>query len=229
MHTLQPLRLLILGAPGSGKGTQTNKLLKRFSNIQSVSSGDILRCEISAGSMLGQQAASYIGQGKLLPDNLISGVVMGELARRGWLHKKSSWLLDGFPRTVGQAKVLERDLVKNEASVNMVVELRVPQDVILGRIEKRYIHEPSGRVYNLHYNPPKVFGKDDVTGEPLTKRSDDTAEVFKKRLDDYNQTVIPLKEYYSSKGIFHTVHGDSSDIIFPQLAKLVDEHLNSRS
>lgn len=112
-------------------------------------------------------------------------------------------------------------LKQHDASLNLVVELDVPESTILERIENRYVHIPSGRVYNLQYNPPKVPGLDDITGEPLTKRLDDTAEVFKKRLEEYNQTNEPLKEYYRSSGILSTVSGETSDIIFPKLLNLI--------
>lgn len=223
MSRLRPLRLLLLGAPGSGKGTQTSKLLNHFEQIQSISSGDLLRKQISEGAVLGLEAAEYIAKGQLLPDSLISGVVCDELKSRGWLTPKSTWLLDGFPRTVGQAQVLDKSLAEYKASLNMVVELDVPHEVILERIENRYVHVPSGRVYNLQYNPPKVAGKDDITGEPLTKRPDDTAEVFGKRLAQYLETVNPLKEHYKREGILYTVSGNTSDIIFPKLVALLEE------
>ena len=124
-------------------------------------------------------------------------------------------------RTTPQASALDELLKQHDASLNLVVELDVPESTILERIENRYVHIPSGRVYNLQYNPPKVPGLDDITGEPLTKRLDDTAEVFKKRLEEYNQTNEPLKEYYRSSGILSTVSGETSDIIFPKLLNLI--------
>ncbi|EGA75212.1 Adk2p [Saccharomyces cerevisiae AWRI796] len=131
------------------------------------------------------------------------------------------WLLDGFPRTTAQASALDELLKQHDASLNLVVELDVPESTILERIENRYVHVPSGRVYNLQYNPPKVPGLDDITGEPLTKRLDDTAEVFKKRLEEYKKTNEPLKDYYKKSGIFGTVSGETSDIIFPKLLNLI--------
>lgn len=224
MSKLRPLRLLLLGAPGSGKGTQTSRLLKEFPEIESISSGDLLRKHISDSTSLGLKASEYIGKGQLLPDNLITGVVCDELKSRGWLNKRATWLLDGFPRTVGQAEVLDKALADHGANLNMVVELDVPHNVILERIENRFVHVPSGRVYNLQYNPPKVAGKDDVTGEPLSKRPDDTAEVFGKRLEQYSLTLGPLKDHYLQDGIFHTVSGETSDIIFPKLVSLIKKN-----
>lgn len=223
MRLSLPIRLLLLGAPGAGKGTQTSKLLKTFPEIQSLSSGDTLRAEISKGSSLGNQASLFINSGKLVPDAIMVGLITGQLSQNQWLNGNTSWLLDGFPRTQLQAENLDDVLREQSAELNLVVELDVNQSVILQRVEARWIHLPSGRVYNLDYNPPKVPFKDDITGEPLLKRSDDTAEVFQKRLDSYNNEISPLKEYYEKRGILATVSGDTSDIIFPQLKQLVEK------
>ncbi|SCU90417.1 LADA_0F03928g1_1 [Lachancea dasiensis] len=222
---MNPIRLLLLGAPGSGKGTQTSRLLASFQHLESVSSGDLLRQQIQRKTELGRIAAAYISDGRLLPDAFVTELVHNELSTKGWLSPKSSWLLDGFPRTVTQAKSLRSKLTPHKASLNMVVELDVPESVILDRIENRYVHVPSGRIYNLTYNPPKVDGLDDLTGEPLTKRPDDTAEVFGKRLDSYRQTVTPLKKFYADIGILHKVSGETSDIIFPQLLDIIQKKL----
>ncbi|SCV00388.1 LAME_0G09384g1_1 [Lachancea meyersii CBS 8951] len=223
---MNPIRLLLLGAPGSGKGTQTSRLLAHFKHIQSVSSGDLLRLQIQRKTELGKIAAQYISKGALLPDAFVTELVHNELSSRGWLSPSSSFLLDGFPRTLKQAKTLRSKLAPHKAALTMVFELDVPESVILERIENRYVHVPSGRVYNLTYNPPKVAGKDDVTGEPLTKRPDDTVEVFGRRLDNYRETSAPLKEFYAKLGILHRVSGETSDIIFPKLLSLVENSLN---
>ncbi|KAK6199625.1 adenylate kinase 2 [Scheffersomyces amazonensis] len=230
MALVRPLRLLLLGAPGSGKGTLTSRLLKQFPTISSLSSGDILRSQLSSGTTLSHEISSYIKEGKLLPDKLMVRLIGGELDKRNWLNKQSTWLLDGFPRTVGQARSLDQVLKPNEASINMVVELDVDQKVIIDRIEARWVHVNSGRVYNLDYNPPKVPFKDDITGEPLTKRDDDTAEVVSKRLDLYNKELQPLKQFYQELNVLHTVSGNTSDIVYPQLAQLVIDnysHINN--
>lgn len=221
MSLSRPLRLLLLGAPGSGKGTQTSRLLKNYPQLHSISSGDLLRQEIKNKSEIGSLASKYIAQGKLLPDQLITKLVVTNVLQLGWLNPTATWLLDGFPRTCTQAEILDQDLYKHSAPLNLVVELDVPESVILERIENRYVHVPSGRVYNLQYNPPKIPGRDDITGEPLTKRSDDTAAVFSKRLEQYRSTVVPLKEHYRKQGILATVSGETSDIIFPKLLELI--------
>lgn len=183
----------------------------------------MLRQQIKEGTKLGSLAASYVLNGELLPDNLITRVVVSHLDQTGWLVPSANWLLDGFPRTAEQAKMLGGELSKVHCNLNLVVELDVPHDIILKRIENRFVHIPSGRIYNLEYNPPKVPGKDDVTGEPLSKRPDDNPEVFSKRLREYARTMAPLREFYAMKDILKTVSGETSDIIFPKLCKLIEE------
>lgn len=218
----KPLRILLLGAPGAGKGTQTSRLLERFPQLNSVSSGDLLRQQMKDKTRLGSLASSYILEGKLLPDELITRLVTQRLSSAGWLSPQASWLLDGFPRTEEQGRMLKSALAKHDTSLTMVVELDVPESVILERIENRFVHVPSGRVYNLQYKPPKVPGKDDVTGEPLTKRPDDTAEVFGKRLTEYHKTAVPLRKFYAERGILKKISGETSDIITPKLMKLIE-------
>lgn len=216
--------MVIMGAPGSGKGTLTSKLLKKIPSINSLSTGDILRREINKGSEIGITAQDYIKRGDLLPNQFMANLVKDELDTNKWLDGKTSFLLDGFPRTVEQAIALEPVLKPHDADINFVVELDVPPEVILDRIANRWVHS-SGRVYNLQYNPPKVPFKDDVTGEPLFKRPDDNPETFKVRLDKYFAELAPLREFYEKKGIYHVVSGETSDIIFPQLHSLVVEQL----
>lgn len=226
MSLIRPLRLLLLGAPGLGKGTQTLRLLKEFPTINAVSLGDILRTEIAKGSGIGQQAERYIKEGTLVPDLVMVKLITGYLLNPRWpgLGEKASFLLDGFPRTTPQAEQLDNVLGSHNRDLNMVVELDVDQRVILDRIEARWVHVPLGRVYNLDYNPPKTPYTDDVTGEPLTKRADDTAEVFGRRLDTYNRELAPLKQYYQKRGVLHTVLGNTSDIIYPKLSKLIRDN-----
>ncbi|ODV68266.1 adenylate kinase [Hyphopichia burtonii NRRL Y-1933] len=223
MSMLRPLRLLLLGAPGSGKGTQTSKLLKLFPHIHSLSSGDVLRSQISQGTKISKTASKYIKEGKLVPDDVMVGLISSHFKQHNWLNSETSWLLDGFPRTANQAVELDNWLSETQNNINLVVELDVDQKVILDRIEARWVHIPSGRVYSLDYNPPKAPFKDDVTGEPLSKRDDDTAAVFQRRLDLYNKLLGPLKDFYSKKGVLHTVSGNTSDIIFPKLESLIKD------
>uniref|UniRef100_A0A060TC60 GTP:AMP phosphotransferase, mitochondrial n=1 Tax=Blastobotrys adeninivorans TaxID=409370 RepID=A0A060TC60_BLAAD len=220
---LRPLRGLFLGAPGAGKGTQTSRLLKDFPHIASLSSGDLLRRNIQDHTPIGREVHAIIEKGDLVPDQTMVNLVTGELEANHWLNDRSSWILDGFPRTVAQAPPLDEVLQKHNALLNVVVQLKVPEEVILDRIENRFVHLPSGRVYNLTFNPPKVPGKDDVTGEPLSKRPDDRADVFQQRINKYHQLTLPLLEYYDKQGILHAVEGETSDIIYPKLKKLIED------
>lgn len=228
MSLVRPLRLLLLGAPGSGKGTQTSKLLTKFPSIHSLSSGDILRAQISQGTQLGNEASKFIKNGQLVPDSTMVNLITSQLKQSNWLNKESTWLLDGFPRTAGQAQALDEVLTQSGSEINLVVELDVDQRVILERIEARWVHVASGRIYNLDYNPPKVPYTDDVTGEPLTKREDDTAQVLQKRLDQYNLEIETLKQFYGEKDVLVKVSGNSSDIIFPKLADLILERFGAK-
>lgn len=224
---IRTIRMVIMGAPGSGKGTLTSRLLKKLPQIHSLSTGDILRKEIALGSEIGKTAKGYISRGDLLPDNFMAKLVKNELEKNQWLDGKTSFLLDGFPRTVGQAEELVPVLRPHGADINFVVELNVPPEAILDRIANRWVHS-SGRVYNLQYNPPKVPFKDDVTGEPLFKRPDDNPETFKVRLDKYFAELEPIREYYEQQGVYHVVSGNTSDIIFPQLLSLVEKQLHGQ-
>ncbi|KAK9456715.1 adenylate kinase [Dipodascopsis uninucleata] len=212
----RPVRMILYGPPGSGKGTQTGRLQK-WLGIEAVSSGDILRNQIASQSDIGKKAKNLIGGGGLVPDDMISELVKAEFSKRGWLRQDKSWLLDGFPRTVGQAKFLDQTLI-GQSELNFVVELQVPSRVILDRIANRLVHVKSGRIYNLTYNPPKVPGVDDITGEPLERRPDDDPVVFGRRLDQYAKETEPILKYYRERGLLWSVAGDTSDVIYKQLS-----------
>ncbi|KAJ1889011.1 Adenylate kinase 2 [Kickxella alabastrina] len=213
-----PLRMLILGAPGAGKGTQSSRIRNHFA-VTTISSGDVLRRNILEQTPAGQQAQSSVARGELVPDNLIVSLIRNELET----IQNSNWLLDGFPRNLAQAQALDQMLLATDQPLNAVVNLNVPEHVILNRIIERYVHVPSGRVYNLTYNPPKVPGVDDITGEPLEHRPDDNPESFKRRLQQYHALTEPLLEYYGKAGVLASFAGDTSDIIFPQLKEFLDE------
>ncbi|CAL9732849.1 GTP:AMP phosphotransferase, mitochondrial [Monosporozyma unispora] len=215
---LNPIRLLLLGPPGAGKGTQTTKLLKQFPNLKTVSSGDILRQHIRNGTRIGVLASQFIKQGKLVPDELITKLVFKHLSTFN-----DSWILDGFPRTFIQAQNLSQYLNPLNRDISLVIELDVPDSVIMSRIEERWVHLPSGRTYNDTYSKPKVPGLDDITGEPLVKRSDDNKLAMQTRLKEYKTTTAPLKQFYKDRGILTTISGDSSDVIFPILLDAILE------
>lgn len=215
---LNPIRLLLLGPPGAGKGTQTTKLLKQFPNLKTVSSGDILRQHIRNGTRIGVLASQFIKQGKLVPDELITKLVFKHLSTLN-----DSWILDGFPRTFIQAQNLSQYLNPLNRDISLVIELDVPDSVIMSRIEERWVHLPSGRTYNDTYSKPKVPGLDDITGEPLVKRSDDNKLAMQTRLKEYKTTTAPLKQFYKDRGTLTTISGDSSDVIFPILLDAILE------
>ncbi|CAH1760028.1 11302_t:CDS:2 [Entrophospora sp. SA101] len=206
------IHILLLGSPGSGKGTQSSRIKKNF-NISTISSGDILRQNIAHGTKIGEIAGKEIERGAYVSDDIMIELITNELSTL----KNENWLLDGFPRTINQAIALDNDLILNNQPLNMVINLHVPEEVILQRIIDRWVHISSGRVYNLSYNPPKIPGLDDVTRERLSKRPDDNPEVFKIRLQKYHELTEPLLEYYSKRNILTTCSGCTSDEIYPKI------------
>ncbi|XP_046428548.1 GTP:AMP phosphotransferase AK3, mitochondrial isoform X1 [Neodiprion virginianus] len=204
-------RAVILGAPASGKGTVSSRIVKSF-NVTHVSSGDILRRHIMQKTELGLEVSKYLSKGDLVPDETMIVLIGKEVES---LDKKN-WLLDGFPRTVAQAERLQQLY-----PVNIVINLVVPHDVILKRVEGRWVHLPSGRVYNIGFNEPKVSGKDDVTGEPLVQRPDDKREVVERRLNDYAKNTEPVIEYYRKTGILSDFHGSTTDEMWPSIKDYV--------
>lgn len=220
-RALRPIRSLFLGPPGSGKGTQTGRIINDFPHISCVSSGDTLRKHVKHQTEIGKKVASVLERGELVSDDTMVSLIKQELKDNAFLRSDASWILDGFPRTAAQAPPLDTILKENSADLNVVVELKVPEEAILDRIEKRFVHIASGRVYNLDFNPPKVAGKDDQTGESLSKRPDDNAEVFKERLKAYRDLTTPLLEYYDKQGLLRSVEGETSDIIYPKLKQLL--------
>ncbi|EIW85141.1 adenylate kinase [Coniophora puteana RWD-64-598 SS2] len=213
------LRMLMFGKPGAGKGTLSGRLVQKY-DILSLSTGDLLRQHIAEKTEIGRQAEEIVAQGLLLPDELMLKVVTSRLS----LVQNRHWILDGFPRTLGQGKLLDEHLLSQNTPLSLVVNLEVPDDVILGRITDRWIHLPSGRVYNLSYNRPKVDGFDDETGEPLSKRPDDNEEVFSRRLKQFYDSTSPLLSYYSShtnSTRLMTLKGHTSDEIWPRLEATV--------
>lgn len=207
---------LILGKPGGGKGTISGKILKDFPQFHHVSTGDLLRSHVRNETKLGLEAAQYMKEGKLVPDELMIGLVVEESTP--FLEKGESLLLDGFPRTVGQAKALEESV-----HVDMVVNLDIPNDTIIERLTDRWIHEPSGRIYSYSYKPPRVDGIDDETGEPLAQRHDDKPETVRARLELYDESTSPLVQYYERNGVLKSFKGTQSDVIYPEVKEWLQD------
>lgn len=217
--------MIIFGKPGAGKGTLTARLVRKY-DIISLSTGDLLRQHIAERTEIGRTAEEIVANGDLLPDELMLRVVSSKLDALRNKH----WVLDGFPRTVSQGKLLDSHLRKQGYPLNLVVNLDVPDEVILSRISDRWVHLPSGRVYNLSYNRPRVDGLDDETGELLTKRPDDNPEIFTRRLRQFYSTTLPLLQYYNTpqsspssgpKVKLVPLRGNTSDEIWPLLEQAV--------
>ncbi len=182
------MRLILIGAPGAGKGTQAAFLRERF-NIPQISTGDMLRAAVKAGTPLGMEAKKVMESGALMPDDIIIDLVKERLREPDC---QQGYLFDGFPRTIPQAEALRDAGVK----IDYVVEVDVPEEEIIERMSGRRVHPASGRTYHIKHNPPKVEGIDDVTGEPLVQRDDDREETVRKRLAVYREQTRPLIDYY---------------------------------
>lgn len=184
------MRLILLGAPGAGKGTQAKFICEKF-GIPQISTGDMLRAAVKAGTPLGLEAKKVMDAGGLVSDDIIIGLVKDRLTQADCAK---GYLFDGFPRTIPQAEAMKEAGV----AIDYVLEIDVPFDAIIERMSGRRVHVASGRTYHVRYNPPKVEGKDDETGEPLIQRDDDKEDTVKKRLSVYDAQTRPLVDYYSN-------------------------------
>jgi adenylate kinase len=183
------MRLILLGAPGAGKGTQATFICQKF-GIPQISTGDMLRAAVKAGSPMGLQAKAVMDSGALVSDDIIIGLVKERITQPDCAQ---GFLFDGFPRTIPQADAMKAAGVK----LDYVLEIDVPFEAIIERMSGRRSHPASGRIYHIRFNPPKVEGHDDLTGEPLIQRDDDKAETVQKRLQVYSDQTRPLVDYYS--------------------------------
>jgi len=183
------MRLIFLGPPGAGKGTQAAFIREHF-HIPQISTGDMLRAAVKAGTPLGVAAKKVMDAGQLVSDEIIIGLVMERLKH---VDCKNGYLFDGFPRTIPQAEAMRSARIH----LDFVLEIDVDHEEIIRRLSGRRVHPGSGRNYHIAYNPPKVPGKDDLTGEPLVQREDDREETVRKRLEVYEKQTRPLVDYYS--------------------------------
>ncbi len=183
------MRLILLGPPGAGKGTQANFIKEKF-GIPQISTGDMLRAAVKAGTPLGLAAKKVMDEGKLVSDDVIIGLVKERLREPDC---RKGYLFDGFPRTIPQAEAMKDAGV----AIDFVLEIDVPDAEIIERMSGRRVHVASGRTYHVKFNPPKTAGKDDVTGEDLIQRDDDKEETVRKRLEVYHAQTKPLVDYYS--------------------------------
>lgn len=184
------MRVILLGGPGAGKGTQANFIKERYA-IPQISTGDMLRAAVKQGTPLGIEAKKIMDAGGLVSDDIIMGLVKDRIAQPDCAN---GFLLDGFPRTLVQAEALREEGI----DIDCVIEIDVDDEEIIKRMSGRRVHPASGRTYHVAFNPPKVEGKDDVSGEDLIQRDDDKEETVRKRLDVYHEQTEPLIEYYSN-------------------------------
>lgn len=199
------MKLILLGAPGAGKGTQAKYICEKF-GIPQISTGDMLRAQVKAGTPLGLEAKKHMDSGGLVPDAVIIGMVKERLKEADC---QNGYLFDGFPRTIPQAEAMKDAGVP----LDIVLEIDVPDQDIIDRMAGRRVHLASGRTYHISYNPPKVAGKDDVTGEDLIQRDDDKEETVRKRLDIYHSQTKPLVTFY-------TTWKNAGDAAAPKVAKV---------
>jgi adenylate kinase len=199
------MRLILLGGPGAGKGTQANNIKEKY-QIPQISTGDMLRAAVKAGTELGKEAKKFMDAGGLVTDDVIIGLVKERIKEPDC---ENGFLFDGFPRTIPQADAMKAAGVQIDA----VVDIDVPDDEIIKRMSGRRAHLASGRTYHIVFNPPKEEGKDDVTGEPLVQRDDDKEETVKKRLEVYHDQTEPLIGYYKS-------WKESGDTVAPKYIKI---------
>ena len=211
------MRLILLGAPGAGKGTVAKLLTKMDGSVQ-ISTGDILRAAVKAGTELGKKAEAAMTAGELVSDDLIMGI-MGERLLED--DCKAGFLLDGFPRTIPQAEALKVLLEKLGIELDAAVNLNVPRDVILDRLTTRRTCTECGAIYNVKSNPPKQEGVCDACGGPVVQRDDETEEAISKRLDVFNEQTAPLVGFYEGEGMLLDINATSSDAVVEAIKEKV--------
>jgi adenylate kinase len=211
------MKLILLGAPGAGKGTVAKQLTQLDGSVQ-ISTGDILRGAVQAGTELGKQAEAFMKAGDLVPDDLIMGIMEERLQEDDCAK---GFLLDGFPRTIPQAEALKELLAKLNIELDFAVEIEVPREVILDRLTTRRTCVDCGAIYNVKSMPPKVEGVCDKCGGKVVQRDDETEEAISNRLDVYNEKTAPLVDFYKNEGMLLTVSATSSDVVI----KAIQERL----
>jgi adenylate kinase len=199
--TMPKNNLILLGPPGAGKGTQSNYLIQNFCYCQ-IATGDLLRENIAKKTEVGMTAKAYMDKGALVPDEVVNTLILNAINSPAC---ERGTIFDGYPRNQAQAENLDNLLGTVGRKLDLVIELKVDEEALAERITGRRIHQESGRSYHVKFNPPKVDGRDDVTGEPLYQRPDDKVETLKARLDVYNQKTAPIASYYSRKNILKSV------------------------
>ena len=213
------MKILLIGPPGGGKGTQAKVLIEKY-KIPQISTGDMLREHVKKLTPLGQKAKNYMENGELVPDSLILDMMELRLNDKDCIN---GYILDGFPRTIPQAEGLDFLLEKLNHNLDNVIIIDVPDDRIVQRMSGRRVHLDSGRVYHILFNPPKKENIDDFTGEKLSIRKDDEEGTVRKRLDIYHNTTKPLIKFYNKKNILNSINGDDEiENVSKEIAKILN-------
>jgi adenylate kinase len=214
------MRLVLLGAPGAGKGTQAKKLIEKY-GIPQISTGDILRKAVADGTPLGKEAKSYMDKGELVPDSVVIGLVKERLAQDDC---KKGYILDGFPRNTAQAEALDKVLAEMNAPLDLALSVDVEKDELMKRLTGRRTCKNCQQMYNIYFNPPKKDGVCDRCGGELFQRDDDKEETIRKRLDVYEAQTAPLIDYYRKRGILKSVAGIGNiDEIFNNICAILEK------
>ncbi|KAI0161318.1 adenylate kinase-domain-containing protein [Xylariaceae sp. FL1272] len=216
------VRMILIGPPGAGKGTQAPKIKEKFSCCH-LATGDMLRSQVAKKTPLGREAKKIMDAGGLVSDDIVIGMIKEELSNNK--ECKGGFILDGFPRTVTQAESLDKMLAEKDQKLQHAVELQIDDGLLVSRITGRLVHPASGRSYHSIFNPPKESMKDDVTGEPLIQRSDDNADALKKRLATYHAQTAPVVGYYKNTGIWKGIDASQEPgRVWSSLLNVFGEH-----
>ena len=214
------MHIILLGPPGSGKGTQAQNITSEYGYIK-LSTGDMLRAASSSGSKIGLELKAVINGGNLVSDEIVVGIVEERIFQNDCAV---GYMLDGFPRNKEQAKKLDAMLVGQNQKIDIVLRLLLKDEVVVRRIAGRRFHVESGRSYHVEFNPPEITGKDDLTGEPLIQRADDNEEVVQSRLNIYHEQTEPLVKYYEKKGVLVSIDGlGTPDEVFAKIKTALDQ------
>lgn len=217
----ESIRMILVGPPGAGKGTQAPRIVDKYC-VCHLATGDMLRSQVAKKTELGMKAKAIMDQGGLVSDDIVVNMIKHELDNNPGCRR--GFVLDGFPRTIPQAEALDRMLDKRQTPLQDVVELKIPDNDLIDRIEGRLVHTSSGRSYHKIFNPPKTTGVDDITGEPLVQRADDNVDALRRRLVTYHQQTAPVVDYYMKKDIWSAVDATKDpDMVWTSIQSVLNQ------